>query len=109
MRTWGRVNGQWVKVETAPDGSNDLVYIVTLIQVLKLNLNESPFFANYGIPAHQSVIQQVAPDFNVALTQQFFASYFASLSIIKRSLPTPTYDVRIVTHQGVVINEIIPV
>jgi hypothetical protein len=98
-----------VKVETAPDGSNDLVYIVTLIQVLKLNLNESPFFANYGIPAHQSVIQQVAPDFNVALTQQLFASYFASLSIIKRSLPTPTYDVRIVTHQGVVINETIPV
>lgn len=114
MRTWGRVRGangeltQWVKVETAPDGSNDLVWAVTLIQCLKLNLNESPFYSNYGIPAHQSVIQQVAPDFNVALTQQQFSQYFASLSIIKRNLPTPTYDVTIMTHQGTQLLEQVP-
>ena len=96
-------------VETAQDGSNDLIWLVTLIQCLKLNLNESPFYAGYGIPAKQSVIQQVAPDFNVALTQQQFSQYFAALSVTKRNLPTPTYDIRVTTNQGVSITTTVPV
>ena len=83
MRTWGRINGVWTEVSTDANGNNDLVWLTTLIQVLKLNLNESPFFGNYGLPAHQSVVQQVAPDFYVAQTQQQFAQYFASLIIAR--------------------------
>lgn len=96
---------QWVQVDTDSNGYNDLVWLTTLIQTLKLNLNESPFYATYGIPAQQSVVQQVFPDYYVALTQQAFSQYFASLLISKQSgTTTPTYLVNVTTHQGVKIN-----
>lgn len=107
MRTYGRVldkttgNLEWAIVETAPDGSNDYVYLTTLCQVLLLNLNESPFFANYGIPAHQSVQQQIAPDYYVAAVQRQFAGFFASLVINKIKAFPPTYSVKVITNQGV--------
>jgi hypothetical protein len=111
MRTWGRYPGLnggppiWYEVSTDPNtGLNDLVYATTLIQTLLLNLGESPFYATLGIPAAQSVIQQVFPDYYVTLTQQNFAPYFASLTITRTSDITPTYAVRIITHQGIVIN-----
>lgn len=114
MRIWGRVyavDGTWTwqPVETAADGSNDYVYVTNLIQVLKLNLNESPFYANYGIPAQRTVIQQVFPDFFVSQTQAQFAPFFASLIIAKLAGPTPRYRVNITTNQGVKINAEIPV
>ena len=106
MRTYGRVwneNGSytWVTVSTDADGYNDYVYVTTLAQCLLLNRNESPFWANYGIPAYPSVAQQVFPDIYVALTQQQFAGYFASLIISKLDNPSPTYSVNVVTQQGV--------
>lgn len=106
MRTYGRnAQKQWVLVETAPNGDDTNVWLTTLCQVLLLNLNESPFWGNYGIPAKQSVIQQLSPDFWVSLTQQNFSQYFASLIINKRSVGiTPTYDVHIITKQGAVLN-----
>lgn len=105
MRIFGRYtdasgNKKWTVVETAPNGSNDAVYLVNLIQVLLLNLGESPFYANYGIPAKPSVVQQVFPDFYVTRTQQLFSSFFASLIIIKQPSRTPTYNVSVITHQG---------
>lgn len=113
MRTFGRVydaNGKptWVVVMTDANGFDDFVWITTLIQCLKLNLGESPFYANYGIPAHPSIVQQVFPDFYVAQTQQQFAPYFASLIVAKQSLPTPTYKVNVTTHQGVKVAASIP-
>lgn len=101
-------NKKWTVVETAPDGSNDMVYIVNLIQVLLLNLNESPFYAQYGIPAKPSVIQQVFPDFYVTRVQQQFAPYFASLIITKVKSRTPTYNVSLITHQGVQVTIDVP-
>jgi len=110
VRTYGRVtdeygNKTWVTVESNPQQGDDYVFCTALCQVLKLNLNESPFYANYGIPAHPSVIQQIAPDYNVALTQKQFSQYFANLSISKLpplpNDPTPQYNVSITTHQGV--------
>lgn len=108
MRTYGRVYDEnnvpsWVVVTTDDNGFNDAVYMTTLIQCLKLNLGESPFYANYGLPDHQSIMQQIAPDYYVSQTQQQFAQYFANLSISK--LPpgknnTPTYRVNIITQQG---------
>lgn len=104
-RTWGRdTSGIWQEVTTDANGFNDEVYLVTLIQNLKLNLGESPFFANHGIPAQKSVISQIAPDFYVQQIQQQFSQYFASLLIqkIPPSLQniTPIYKVNILTNQG---------
>lgn len=115
MRTWGRVydangNWTWTPVVTDPTtGNNDAVWITTLIQCLLLNLGESPFYAQYGIPARPSVVQQVFPDFYVTQTQQQFASKFASLTISKVNSPTPKYNVNITTNVGTKISAIVPV
>jgi hypothetical protein len=115
MRTYGRVTNadgsqSWVEASTDPNtGDNSLVYLVTLIQCLKLNLGESPFWANYGIPAQQSVLQQVFPDYYVILTQQNFSGYFASLQIAKLSGPEPAYRISVTTNQGVNLSEDVPI
>lgn len=118
MRTWGRIpdgNGglEWVQVTTDAKGFNDEVYITTLCQVFLLNLGESPFYANYGLPAEQAVMQQIYPDFYVALTQQYFARYFASLTISRRprepNTPELIYDVSVTTQQGVQLNKTVPI
>lgn len=115
MRTYGRIvpnilypdQKQWVKVETAPNGDNSDVWITTLIQTLKLNLGESPFWGNYGIPAFPSVATQVAPDYYAIQTQMFYAQYFLSLIIARAAdtvdevgNPQPTYNVSAITKYG---------
>lgn len=109
MRTYGRLTNPdgsktWVEVTTDANGYDDNVYLTTLTQVLKLNLGESPFFANYGIPQYQTVMTQVFPDFYAMQTQTQFAPYFASLSIIRvpNSNP-PAYNVTAVTHSGAIL------
>ncbi len=106
MRVYGRIyNGgvpQWVVVETDAAGNSEYVYVTWLIQVLKLCLGESPFYANYGIPAVPSVVQQIFPDFYVAQVQQQFQQYFASLIISKVPSTTPTYNVNILMFNGTV-------
>ena len=115
LRTWGRPHlpdgtyGPWTLVTTDANGQSDLVYFTTLCQVLLLNLNESPFFSQYGIPAHQSVITQVFPDYYVTFTQQQFAPYFASLIVSRESTPAPIYRVNVTTHAGVKLNAGIPI
>lgn len=108
MRTWGRVyqtnNGTgsyvWTEVDTAPDGDNSRVYLTTLIQCLKLSINESPFYANYGIPAQRSVVTQIFPDYYVMQTQRQFAPFFASLIISKITDPEPKYRVNVTFLNG---------
>lgn len=106
MRTYGRITNPdgtktWKIVETDANGFNDAVWLTTLCQVILLNLNESPFFANFGIPAEQSVIQQVQPDFYIARIQQQFSQYFASLIIAKvPGALNPTYRIAVTTNQG---------
>lgn len=114
LRTYGRTYNadgsyQWVEVTTDENGQNDQVYLTTLVQALKLNLGESPFYSQYGIPAQQSIIQQVFPDYYISRTQAQFAQYFASLQVSKVSNPTPTYTVNVITHQGVKLSAQIPV
>lgn len=96
--------GTWVEVTTDANGYDDAVWLTTLIQALKLNTGESPFFANYGIPAHETVVTQVFPDYYAAQTQVQFSPYFASLSItrVQGSFP-PVYDVYAVCHSGAVV------
>jgi len=123
MRTYGRpINqdgslGPWTEVTTDANGFNDMVMLTTLCQVVKLNINESPFFADWGLPAHQSIMQQVSPDIFMVITQQRFAPYFSVITLAKRdvlfpgkgNVPTPVYDINVLTHQGVKLNPQIPV
>jgi len=107
MRTYGKVGGIWQEVDTDAAGHDDLVWVTTLAQCLKLTPGESPFFADYGIPAQQSVVTQIYPDFYVAMMQSKFAQYFASLAIARVASPdgiTPSYNVNVVTNSGVTLN-----
>jgi hypothetical protein len=96
-------------VTTDANGFNDLVYVTALAQVLQLNTNESPFYANYGIPARESVLSQVAPDINVTFIQQQYAQYFSVLLVAKRPSggpgSPPTYDIHVLTRSGVVLRQ----
>lgn len=107
MRTWGRQAqsdgswGPWVKIT-----DNDLVWLATLVQTLRLSENESPFYGNFGIPAAASVSTQIAPDAAVARTQAQYVQYFASLAI--SAIPganEPTYSVEVVLSNGQILNE----
>jgi hypothetical protein len=109
MRTYGRINGQWQVITTDANGFNDSIYMTTLLQVLNLNQNESPFYADMGIPAQQSVQAQTAPDSAVSLTQQYFAQYFPSVQVQK--LPNagqPYYNINVLTNSGAIINQQVP-
>lgn len=114
MRTYGRITNEdgsktWLEVDTDANGYNDLVYLTALAQVIKLNLGESPFFSNYGIPAHQTIVTQVFPDYYVMMVQTQFAPYFASLSIVRQpgTFP-PVYNATAVTHSGSILSTEIP-
>ncbi len=114
MRTFGKdANGTWVEVATDSAGHDDMVWVTSLIQAIKLSPNESPFYANVGIPAQQSIVTQLFPDFYVAQLQSQYAQYFASLSISRvpnaptDNPATPSYQVNIVTNRGAIINQTI--
>lgn len=109
MRVYGRVydldgNYTWQEVSTDSKGYDDDVYLTALAQDLQLNLGESPFYAGYGIPAHQTIVTQVYPDYYAMLAQSQYASYFASLTItrVPESSP-PVYNVQAVTNRGSII------
>jgi hypothetical protein len=110
-----QVDYTWEEVDTDTKGYNDAVYVTALCQVLQLQTGESPFWAQYGIPAQQSVTFQAFPDASVYFIQQQYAKYFAALKITKINqknqygVPEPVYSVNIVTHQGSIINLSIPV
>lgn len=109
MRTYGRIKNvdgtkSWVVVQTDADGRNDYVYVTALAQAILLNLNESPFYSDWGLPAPQSVIQQVQPDLYVSRTQARFAPFFAGLLIAKIPGPAPSYKINVTTQQGVRMN-----
>ena len=100
-RTYGRVNGIWQEVDTDGNGYNDQVMLTTLAQVLMLNLGESPFYANMGIPALNSAQMNIPPTAYVALIQQYFAQFFANITIAQvMGQANPTYDCFVLTHQG---------
>lgn len=110
MRLYGRIYNQdgsyiWVEVSTQSDGSDGYVYTTNLVQCLKLVLGESPFYANYGIPAQVSVIQQIFPDYYVTQTQQQFSQFFTSLIISKVNNmdsvnPMPIYNIAATLPDG---------
>jgi hypothetical protein len=105
MRTYGRVKQpdgtyKWYEVSTPASGDNSLIWLITFCQVLKLFLNESPFWGNYGLPAKQDVLQQIFPGAYVTQTQRQFAQHFASLIVYQQPDPEPHYVVNITTLSG---------
>ena len=121
MRTYGRVYSApnvytWTEVQTDANGLNDYVYTTGFVQECKLNLGESPFWANRGIPAVPSLIQQVAPDYYMTLMQQRYAPFFLNITIVRvpggedsKGKPAPFYRTNITTHYGVQIELNVPV
>lgn len=114
MRTWGRVYAEdgsyaWTPVTTDANGYNDAVYLTTLVQVLKLNLGESPFYANLGIPQQQTIMSQIFPDFYANNIVQYFAPYFASLKVTRKSTSPPVYNVQALSQQGSILTAVVPV
>lgn len=100
---------KWVLVETDENGYDDAVWLTTLAQTLQLGLNESPIFGNYGIPAQQSVLTQVQPDYYVTLTQQLFAVYFLALIVTKTSSNDPNYRVNVTATPGATLMNPVPI
>lgn len=113
MRAYGRVTDTltgekiWIEVRTDTRGFNDAVYLTNLAQVLKLNLGESPFYADWGIPAHASIVTQIAPDFHIALIQKRFALRFMALTLQRMAdaaddlgRPAPFYAIGVTTNYG---------
>ena len=121
MRAHGRTQDvltgkkTWWVVTTDVNGFNDSVCLTWLAQVCKLNLGESPFFADWGIPAHPSVVTQIFPDFYMTRIQQQFAPYFASCIVTalpvdqgtadsfatgQEGAPAPRYYINVLTNYG---------
>jgi hypothetical protein len=96
-------------VTTDSNGYNDAVWLTTLAQVLQLNVNESPFYGNYGIPSQQSVTTQVFPEYYVALTQQNFSQHFLSLLISRQNAIDPTYNVNATANPGAILINPVPI
>ena len=121
MRTYGRTQDvltgkkTWWVITTDTNGFNDSVWLTDLAQVCKLNLGESPFFADWGIPAHPSIVTQVFPDLYMVRTQQRFAPHFASCILTplpveqgsadsyatgQEGAPAPRYYINVLTNYG---------
>jgi hypothetical protein len=120
MRVYGRIRDPlsgkktWVEVDTDARGYNDNVYLTALVQCCKLNWGESPFFANWGVPAHQSVMVQQPPDYAMALMQQRFSPYFMSLvmsrqenALDENNTPSPAYLLNIIFNWGAKLSTLV--
>ena len=94
----------WVAVKPDADGDTSYLHLTALIQCFRLNLGESPFYGNFGIPARASVQQQIAPDYSVAFIQSAYSGYFTSLLVVKQpdapNAPSPTYAVSVIFKNG---------
>jgi hypothetical protein len=121
MRTYGRtqdvLTGEktWWVVTTDINGFNDSVWLTETAQVCKLNLGESPFFADWGIPAHESQVTQLFPNYHMAIIQQRLSPHFASMILTplpieqgsadsfeagQEGAPAPRYYLNVLTNYG---------
>lgn len=108
-RVWGRVttNGtrKWQAFETDSNGYDDAPNIIWLQNVLLLNLNESPFYADWGIPLQQTLATSIFPDYYTSQTQQRFSAYFPSVVITRISSSDVSYSVNVTTQTGYKVSQ----
>lgn len=104
MRTYGKnPAGQWVLITDI-----NYIWLATLIQTLRLAINESPVYSGYGIPGQQSIMSQIAPDAAVNAIQAEYAQYFASLTVTRQVAQiSPTYLISVVFKNGTVVQQTI--
>jgi len=114
MRVWGRATNPdgskyWVEVSTDANGLNDAVYLTAFIQCLKLNLGESPFYGNFGVPMIPSLVTQIYPDFYVQKTVTQYVAFFISLKVIRFiNVLEPSYKITVLTHSGAIMETVVP-
>lgn len=102
LSNYGLTTGETVIVDAG------YIWLATLAQTLRLSTKESPFYANYGIPAQQSVMTQIAPDISIINTQTQYAPYFASLTVTKQlNAVNPTYNISAVFLNGTTIQTVV--
>ena len=109
-RVWGRKTQsdgtrQWQAFETDANGYDDAPNFIWLQNVLLLNLNESPFYADWGIPVQPTLATSVFPDYYTSLTQQRFSAYFPSCVITRVSSDQIAYSVNITTRTGYQVSQ----
>jgi hypothetical protein len=90
----------WVTLDTVTGASIDEIYVLWLVQSLKLNTLESPFWPGWGVPIWQAMQNTFYPDSSIAQLQANFAQYFAYLSITRLNDPDPFYQVIVITKNG---------
>ena len=100
---------QWIVITTDSNGFSDAVHLTALAQTLLLNLNESPFWGNFGIAAKQAVLQQIPPDIFVTAIQRYYQQFFAAITVAKTNDLTPTYDINVITQLGSKLSFSVPV
>ncbi len=106
MRIYGRqqnLDGSktWITLDTASGSALDEIYVLWLIQTLKLNTLESPYFPGSGVPIWQAMQNTFYPDSSLAAIQASFSQYFSYLSITRLTNPDPYYNIIVVTKNGV--------
>ena len=109
-RVWGRRTGAdgtrtWEAFETDDSGYDDAPNFIWLQNVLLLNLNESPFYSDWGIQVQQTLATSVFPDYYTSLTQQRFSQYFTSCVITRVSSSSISYSVNITTSTGLQVSQ----
>jgi len=104
MRTYGRgIDGKWYEVDTDANGFDDDCYLTTVAQVLTSQLQESPFFPQYGLPARESITSRTHPDYWVGKVREQFLRFFTNITIIKTvdiTNNTPTYNIDVLKNDG---------
>ena len=97
MKTIGRniETGAWEYVSDP-----DLVRFAELCQVLKAEPREMPFNSNYGIPAQESVMSRIFPDYWMMKVQSQFVQFFLSLIISRDKSADFGYRVEVTLNNG---------
>lgn len=101
--------GIWTR-QYQPDGTRRWVsvrdnqaIIAWLQNALLLQLGESPFWADWGLPVTQMLVTQVWPDYYVHMTKQRFEDYFTSLRITRdtaQDSAEPSYTISALFADG---------
>lgn len=91
----------WVTLDTTKGDSEDQVLVLWLIQTLKLNTLESPFWPSSGVPTWQTMQNTFYPNNSLAKIQSEFSKYFTYISISRVTKPDPYYNVTVITKNGV--------
>ena len=104
MITFGRNSaGRWYEVDVDANGFYDDIWLTTMAQVLASQLNESPFFPQYGIPSIDSITSRTHPDYWISKVKAQFAQYFTAISIVKTvdiTNDTPAYNIDVLKLNG---------